>query len=81
MADVDKEDQCIAKTQSGKRCSRVAKDGRFCFQHNPESETVTEAEQESQHMFSVVADRVNIQPEKLKGVEKDIAQNVLPSEV
>jgi hypothetical protein len=75
MTDINEEDRCIAKTQKGKRCSRVAKDGRFCFQHGPDSATVTEVEKESQRMFGIVADRVNFQPEQLEGVQKDIAQN------
>jgi len=40
MADFEDEERCIAITGSGNRCSRVAKDGRFCFQHNESFETV-----------------------------------------
>lgn len=76
MTAIDKKDRCIALTRSGDRCSRIAKDGRFCFQHDSQSETVPEAEQESRNGIGIIGDRLTLKPEQLDGVQKDIAQNV-----
>jgi len=75
MANVDDDERCIALTNKGERCSRVAKEGQFCFQHDSSSETVTAVESESQNFLNVVANRVNLHPEDLSGIEQDIAQN------
>ena len=36
--------RCIARTESGDRCSRPAGEDGFCHQHGPEDETVAERE-------------------------------------
>lgn len=37
-------DQCIAITSSGERCTRPARDGAFCYQHDKDSPTLEQAE-------------------------------------
>jgi len=75
MANVDEEDQCIALTNKGERCSRVAKDGEFCFQHSSSSEIAESVDRGSGNFLSVVTDRANVDSGELSGVEQDIAQN------
>jgi len=40
MTETDDQDQCRAITNEGHRCTRLAKDGRFCFQHDESDETI-----------------------------------------
>lgn len=39
----DETNQCIALTGDGERCSRTARDGEFCYQHDESDETINEA--------------------------------------
>lgn len=41
---VSEVDQCIAITSSGERCTRPARDGAFCYQHDEDSPTLEEAD-------------------------------------
>ncbi|WP_227373845.1 gas vesicle protein GvpO, halophile-type [Haladaptatus halobius] len=40
-------DQCRALTESGERCSRPAEDDGFCHQHDPDDETIDDADEAS----------------------------------
>lgn len=73
---VDEEEQCIALTQSGERCSRIAKHEGFCFQHDESSPTVGSIEPTSEGFLSIVADDIETRPEQFTGVRRDIAENV-----
>lgn len=76
MVDVHPEERCIALTEAGSRCSRIAKDGRFCFQHDDSSPVVDETDQSSVEFTNLVAGNTKWRPEQLSGVQKDIAQNI-----
>lgn len=76
MVDVHSEERCVALTGAGARCSRIAKDRRFCFQHDESSPTVDEADQPSAEFVNLVAESTKWRPEQLSGVQKDIAQNI-----
>ena len=39
--------QCKARTESGERCSRRARENGYCYQHDPEDETVDETVDEN----------------------------------
>lgn len=47
MAQIDHEDRCIALTRKGDRCSRTAREGRFCFQHDQSYPTVDNVDSDS----------------------------------
>lgn len=76
MTDVSDEERCIALTNSGDRCSRIAKNGRFCFQHDQSSETVGGADSNPNGFLSIVSGELQIRPEQLSGVRRDVAQNI-----
>ncbi|OVE83239.1 gas vesicle protein GvpO, halophile-type [Natronolimnobius baerhuensis] len=47
MAEADSQranDQCKAKTADGERCSRPAKEGGFCYQHDESDPTVSDSQ-------------------------------------
>ncbi|WP_408958172.1 gas vesicle protein GvpO, halophile-type [Natrinema sp. 74] len=44
-ADVQSHEQCRAITEDGERCSRRARDGGFCFQHDESDPTVSDSQQ------------------------------------
>ena len=70
------DEQCQAITQKGTQCSRLAKDGRFCFQHDESDDTVGEAEPAPQGRISIVTDRLQSVSVELSGVPRDVAQNL-----
>lgn len=76
MVTVSDEDRCVALTRSGDRCSRVAKEGQFCFQHDSSDDTIDMSGSESNNIFNVVSNRTDIASEELSGVKRDIAQNM-----
>lgn len=76
MTSVSDEDRCVALTRSGDRCSRVAKEGQFCFQHDSSDDTVDEYDPESSDVFNFVSDQIHIPSEELSGAKSDIAQNM-----
>jgi hypothetical protein len=43
--DAPEAEQCIARTGSGDRCERPARDGRFCHQHDESDPTVDAADE------------------------------------
>lgn len=74
MSGIDDE-RCIALTNKGDRCSRIAKDGRFCFQHDESNETI-DAPTEETTLIGTISDQISIQPERLSGVQRDVAENL-----
>lgn len=72
MSTVDDKDQCIAITNEGSRCSRIAKDGEFCFQHDSSSAVIDSYQSESQGFVNLISNQV---PDDLSGVQEDILQN------
>lgn len=44
MSSTQELQQCIALTEDGERCSRPAKDGDFCYQHDESYETIDDHE-------------------------------------
>jgi hypothetical protein len=44
----DTDEQCVALTESGERCTRPAGEDGFCYQHGPDDETVDEADEENE---------------------------------
>lgn len=75
MSAVDDKDQCIAITNQGARCSRIAKEGKFCFQHDSSSEVIASEESESQGFVNLISNQVEDVPDGLSGVQEDIIQN------
>lgn len=75
MAEVDDKERCIALTNAGNRCSRISKNGRFCFQHDESDETI-KSTSSSDGFIAVVQDQLTVQPEQLSGMQRDIAQNI-----
>jgi len=75
MTAIDDKDQCIAITNEGTRCSRIAKDEAFCFQHDSSSEVIESRQTESQGFVNLVSDQIKDAPDSLSGVQRDIMQN------
>lgn len=71
-----KSEQCIALTNTGDRCSRVAKDSRFCFQHDESDETVEISDETDGTIVSAISDQIDIRPERFTGVQRDVAENI-----
>lgn len=76
MPDIPEEEQCIAITQSGSRCSRIAKGDRFCFQHDSLDGTIEGAGSNPDGLLVVVSEHLSAAPEQLSGVQRDVTQNV-----
>ena len=78
MADSSEEENCVALTQSGNRCSRLAKQGRFCFQHAKmdDVELVEGVNPESEGIISVVSSGFGTRAAHLSGVQRDVGQNI-----
>ena len=69
------DERCIALTNAGDRCSRIPKDGRFCFQHN-ESDKTIDTPTEEMTFISAISDQVNLRPERFSGMQRDVAENL-----
>lgn len=76
MSDLLEEEQCIAITQAGDRCSRVATGDRFCFQHDESFPTIDGTDSNPEGFSVIVSDQLSTAPEKLSGVQQDLAQNL-----
>lgn len=70
------EEQCQAITNAGTRCSRLAKDGRFCFQHDETDETVDDEELSSAGYVSIISDQFESASVQLSGASQDVAENI-----
>lgn len=70
------DEKCHALTNAGTRCSRLAKDGRFCFQHDETDKTINSAPSTSEGYINVVSEQLNSASAELSGASQDVAQNV-----
>lgn len=75
MTDIDSKDRCIAITNEGTRCSRISKDGKYCFQHDSSSATIDSHQSESQSFVNLVSSQVKNAPNNLSDVQNDIKRN------
>lgn len=67
---------CAAITNTGDQCSRLAKDGQFCFQHDDSYETVNrELNTETSGYLTVVSDRVGGKTVSFSDARRDVAKN------
>lgn len=78
MADINEEEQCIAKTDRGTRCSRVAKDSRFCFQHENKEDTETVEVQSSKDagLANWLSSELETRAEQASDLQRDIYMNL-----
>lgn len=76
MADVDESERCIAITHSGGRCSRVAKNGEFCFQHNETNETIDVQRSESPGLVNWLSSELEARAATVSDVQRDVYMNL-----
>lgn len=78
MSDIDDEERCIALTGAGHRCTRLAKHGRFCFQHaEMDDPPIADGlNPEPAGFISVVSSELDSQAAQLSGAPQDVAQNL-----
>ncbi len=66
--------QCIAITKEGKRCSRPARDGEFCYHHDESNETIEEIE-DQENTEGTAEDGAEAEPtEEPEGKAEDAAE-------
>jgi len=68
--------QCQALTNAGTRCSRLAKDDRFCFQHDETNETINNAPSTSEGYINIVSEQLDSATVELSGASQDVSQNL-----
>jgi hypothetical protein len=76
MPDLEDEERCIAITGSGDRCSRVAKDGRFCFQHDESYETVEIQTAESAGIVNWLSSELESRAAQASDIQRDVYMNL-----
>lgn len=72
MPDLEDEERCIAITGSGDRCSRVAKDGRFYFQHDKSYETVEIQTVESAGIVNWLSSELESRATQASDIQRDV---------
>lgn len=77
MADLEDEERCIAITGSGDRCSRVAKNGRFCFQHDESYETVEIRTAESAGIVNWLSSELESRAAQASDIQRDVYMNLV----
>lgn len=75
MSSID-EEQCIAITNSGTRCKRVAKDGGFCFQHTESDETIDQNREGDSSVGNWLSSKLQSRATASSGVQRDIYANI-----
>jgi len=70
------EERCIAITNSGDRCKRVAKDSRFCFQHDEMDETVDIERAEEGGVVNWLSSGLEKRASAASGVRRDVIMNL-----
>lgn len=76
MTEISTEEQCIALTTSGERCKRVAKDRRFCFQHDEENEVVVTPKEEDSYIINWLSGGLGDQAARASGIKRDVYLNI-----
>ena len=76
MTEIPEEEQCIAITNSGSRCSRMAKSNRFCFQHDNSFETIDGVDSSEEGLLVSISEQLPNTPEQLSGIQRDVSQNI-----
>jgi len=67
---------CAAITNTGDQCSRLAKDGQFCFQHDASYETINrELNTEKSGYLTVVSDTVGEKTVSFSDARRDVSKN------
>lgn len=76
MADINEEERCIAITGRGTRCSRVAKDSRFCFQHDESNETVETQASADAGLANWLSSELETRAGQASDIQRDIYMNL-----
>lgn len=76
MTDISSQEQCIAVTNSGERCKRIAKDGKFCYQHDDGDEIVEIETSEGPRIVNWLSAELEQETTKVSGVKQDIYLNI-----
>jgi hypothetical protein len=71
------EEHCIAITNSGDRCTRVAKDGQFCFQHDESDETVDMERGDSSGVVNWLSSGLEKRASAASDVRRDVYMNLI----
>jgi hypothetical protein len=78
MTEIENKDRCVALTDDGEggRCSRVAKDGEFCFQLDDTYPVVDEREPTGNSDYDEIMEIIENQTQSMSEVKQDISQNI-----
>ena len=76
MTDIDDDERCIALTRSGDRCSRVAKSGSFCFQHDENDETVDIQTSKNEGIVNWLSSELESKAATASDVQRDVYMNL-----
>jgi hypothetical protein len=77
MAKYGDEERCIAKTGSGGRCSRVAKDDGFCFQHDRSYDTVEIQTAQSAGVVNWLSSELESRAAQASDIQRDVYMNLV----
>lgn len=69
-------EHCIAITNSGERCQRVAKDGRFCFQHDESNGTVEIERAKEDGIVNWLSSELETRAATASDIRRDIYMNL-----
>jgi hypothetical protein len=76
MTDVDANERCIALTQRGERCSRVAKDGEFCFQHDESYDTIDVQRSDDAGLVNWLSSELESRAATVSDIQRDVYMNL-----
>lgn len=74
---VDDGQRCQAKTRAGSQCSRVAKDGRYCFQHGPDSDTIEQVSSRPPSTVNWLSEELEQRAANATDIRRDVYMNLL----
>jgi hypothetical protein len=74
------EERCIAITNSGNRCSRIAKDGQFCFQHDESDETIDIVRSEDAGIVNWLSSELEMRAATASDVRRDVYLNLVDAQ-
>lgn len=76
MAENENQEHCLAITNAGTRCSRLAKDGGFCFQHDETDETIGDGTPSPSGYVNVLSEQFESASVQLSGASQDVTSNL-----